>query len=110
MLPRLPSAPWVGRDEADRPSVRLFARALGGRDLALGLGCVLALRKGRRARGWVEAGALADAGDTLATLLAFSSLPRRSRVGILALTIGAALAGGALAPLVDAAHTNDASR
>ena len=100
--PGLPAAPWVGRDESTRASVRLFARALGGRDLALGLGCLLALRSSRNSRSWVEAGALADLVDTAATLLAFSSLPRRSRYLILAVTIGSAFSGAAIAPSIDA--------
>ena len=91
--PGLPAAAWVGRKDASRPAVQLFARTLGGRDLALGLGALLALRKGAPARGWIEAGALADVGDTAATLLAFSALPRRGRFGILASTASAALLG-----------------
>ena len=34
---------------------------------------------------------MADAVDALATVLAFGSLPRRSRWGILAVTVGAAV-------------------
>ncbi|HUZ19959.1 MAG TPA: hypothetical protein VMU75_05240 [Acidimicrobiales bacterium] len=102
-VPALPAAPWVGPDEAKRPAVRLFARTLGGRDLALGLGAVMAARDGAPVRGWVEAGALADAGDTAATVLGFGELPRRSRWLVLGLTVGAAVAGAVLAPFVDRA-------
>jgi len=41
-LPRLPARPWVGTDAA-RPSVEVMGRALGARDVALGLGALLAL-------------------------------------------------------------------
>lgn len=42
-------------------------RMLGGRDAALGVGALLAARRGTGAlRGWVEAGALADAVDAVA--------------------------------------------
>ncbi len=101
LAPGAPATPWVGGEEARRPSVRLFARTLGGRDLALGLGALLAVRRGRPVRGWVEAGGLADAGDSVATLLAWRSLPRRSRLVVLALTLGAATASAALAGVAD---------
>src|ERR1700730_9005032 len=55
ILPALPLAPWVGDARHDR-SARLLARALGGRDLALGLGTLLALRDGTPIRGWLQAG------------------------------------------------------
>lgn len=102
LAPTLPARPWVGADEAARPGTRLFARTLGARDVALGLGALLALRHDSRLRGWVEAGGLADAGDTVATLLAFRSLPRRSRWAVLASTVGAAAGAAVLAPFVDA--------
>ena len=55
----------------DRPSVgtTTLMRMFGGREIALGLGTVLAGRRDSAAlRGWVEAGALIDAGDVLALL------------------------------------------
>lgn len=101
VAPSLPARPWVGHGEALRPAVRLFARTLGARDLALGLGALLALRHGGHVRGWVEAGGLADTGDAVATLVAFRDLPRRTRWLVLASTAGAAAAAGLLAPYVD---------
>lgn len=100
VTPGVVGRPWIG-DDADGDGARVFARALGGRDLALGLGALLAARHGGPVRGWIEAGALADLADTGATLTAFTRLPRKSRYAILALTLGAVLAGGLLAPLVD---------
>src|SRR5580765_6643234 len=87
VAPQLPARPWVGQD-ADRPSVRLLARALGARDVALGLGGLLAMRHDAPVRGWIEGGAFADAGDFVATLLHFRSLPRLPRWGLLAITAG----------------------
>ena len=101
LAPRLPSAPWVGGGEAQRRSVKLMARALGARDIALGVGPVLALRHDTPVRGWVEAGGLADAGDLVATLLGWSSLPRRTRYVMLGIIAGSAAASRALAPAVD---------
>ncbi|HEY1634672.1 MAG TPA: hypothetical protein VGF64_07940, partial [Acidimicrobiales bacterium] len=51
--------------------------------------------------GWMEAGGLADAGDLLATLLAFRSLPRFGRWTMLLAISGAVAAAGVLAPSVD---------
>lgn len=51
------------------PTARLAGRYLGGRDLATGVGMVLADRHGS-ARGWFEAAALIDFIDAGATLLA----------------------------------------
>ena len=48
----------------------LFVRMLGGRDIALGLGTVIALDHGTPVRGWVEGSALADAVDSVSSVLA----------------------------------------
>ena len=98
--PALAGKPWIGED-ASRPGTRVFGRSMGGRDLALGLGALLAARHGAPVRGWVEAGALADVTDAGGTLLAYGTLPRRTRPLILAITLGAVVAGGVLAPFVD---------
>ena len=55
--PAAPSRPWVGA-AADDLGVRVFARALGARDLALGLGALAALQgQDGSAPAWVAAGA-----------------------------------------------------
>jgi len=58
------------------PVTRMLARSVGARDIALGLGALLALRHQAPLRGWLEAGTLADAGDALTTALAFRHLGR----------------------------------
>jgi hypothetical protein len=99
-VPALPLAPWVGDARQDR-SVRLLARALGGRDLAVGLGTLLALRHDAPARGWLEAGGLADAGDVVATLTSFKALPRLGRWAVLAAATGGVIAARLASPAVD---------
>ncbi len=47
-----------------------FARMLGGRDVALGLGTVIALDRGKPVRGWLEGSALSDTVDCVACLVA----------------------------------------
>ena len=80
----------VGRsgvgDEMDRPLARMFVRAVGARDVALGGGLLLSSRGPARRR-WLEGGMLADATDAVATLLAWRSLPARGRATTIVLTI-----------------------
>jgi hypothetical protein len=89
--PAVVARPWVGDDAG--PSRAVLGRALGGRDVALGLGLLSAANHDRDLRGWVEASALADSADVAATLLAFDRLPRRGRLAVLAAAGGAAVAG-----------------
>ncbi|MGO8875874.1 MAG: hypothetical protein ACLQNG_08940 [Acidimicrobiales bacterium] len=99
--PSVALRPWAGAAVAAHPGGRLVGRALGGRDLALSAGAFLAMRHDGRVRGWIEAGGLADTGDVLATLVAFRHLPKRTRWGVLALTLGAVAAAYVVAPSVD---------
>ena len=101
LAPAVPLRPWVGREVAWRPRAKLLARALGARDIALGVGVVLALRKDAPVRGWVEGGVLADAGDVVATTLAFGTLPKWGRWLVLASAAGAVAVAGMAAPAVD---------
>jgi hypothetical protein len=112
--PSVPARPWVGAS-ADELGARVFGRALGARDLALGLGALAALRSapagsaGAQAAGawaagaWVAAGALSDALDVAITAAAWPELPRTTRWLIAASAGGAAVAGaaGALALSLD---------
>jgi hypothetical protein len=102
VAPALVARPWIGAP-AEGPAARLLARAMGGRDLALGIGALRALhRSDDEARPWVALGGMADAVDAVATAVAFTTLPGRSRWGILALTGGAAVVSTRLAALLDA--------
>ena len=49
---------------------RLFFRAVGARDLALGLGVLVALDRDAPVRGWLQASALVDGLDAAGCLLA----------------------------------------
>ena len=96
VAPELVARPWVGTGGGD--DRRVLGRALGARDIALGLGALLAARRGAPLRGWVEAGGLSDAGDTVATLLSFRRLPPVGRLAVLAASTGAAAAAALSAP------------
>ena len=101
LAPTVPLRPWVGRDFAWQPRAKLLARSLGARDLALGLGVLLALRHDAPVRGWVEGAGVADAGDCLATLLAFGKLPKSGRWLVLLSAAGAAATARLVAPVID---------
>ena len=101
VAPTVPLRPWVGRDFAWQPRAKLLARSLGARDLALGIGVILAIRHDAPIRGWVEGGALADTGDVLATLLSFGKLPKGGRWLVLLSAAGAAASARLAAPSVD---------
>ncbi len=82
--PRLATRAMSGRGTPDGPGP-LFARMLGARDVALGLGTVIALDRGAPVRGWVEGSALADAADCVAAVLGrkdMSPLAFRATVGL----------------------------
>jgi hypothetical protein len=101
VAPTLMARPWIGADAGGTGS-RLLARTMGGRDLALGVGTLRALGvSDTEARPWVALGGMADAVDALATVLAFGTLPRRSRWGILAVTVGAAVVSTRVAEVLD---------
>jgi hypothetical protein len=90
---------WVGAD-GGRPGARVLGRAVGARDLALGLGAAAALREGKAARPWLLAGMLADLGDLGSTLGERGSMPRNGVAGVAALAGGSALLGAWMAQRV----------
>jgi hypothetical protein len=100
VAPALAGRLWVG-DDARPAGARVLGRAFGARDLALGLGVVIALDRGAPVRGWLEASALADASDFTAGLLGADALPRGLRPGVLALGAGSAALAGWLSRELD---------
>lgn len=101
LRPELPARPWVGAKEAGGAAGAVLGRALGGRDISLGLGALLALRDDAlgddRAAGpaasWVAGGALADGVDVLATLVSWQTLPPGGRVAVTTVAGSAAILG-----------------
>jgi hypothetical protein len=94
-FPSMVARPWVGAT-ADGTAGRVLGRALGARDIALGLGALAALRQGPgEARAWVAAGALSDACDVAITAAAWRELPRGTRWLVATSAGGAAIAGAA---------------
>jgi hypothetical protein len=103
--PHVPARPWLGRD-ADHPAAALFGRALGGRDLALGLGGLgsLAGPPAVTAR-WLTYGGVADAVDAAVTVAAMVTdkrrLPRAGRLLVTAAAAGSAALSFLLAASLD---------
>ena len=91
---------WIGTD-ASRPGTKLFIRALGARDFALGLGTVLAMRHDRPTRGWLEACGLADFADLVVTIVGRDHVPPASRVVVYAVAGPSAALCGLTAARVD---------
>ena len=110
--PAVPARPWVGAS-ADDLAATVFGRALGARDLALGLGALAALRcpgaEPGSAAAWVAAGALSDALDVAASLASWRDLPRITRWLVAASAGGAALTGAAAALTSVASRAPEAS-
>ena len=74
LAPSLVARFWLGRGAEDTVS-RVALRGLGGREAALGLGTLVALEREKPVRGWLEAGALADAGDAFGVFTQKRNLP-----------------------------------
>jgi hypothetical protein len=83
--PNLMERAWIGK-QARLPGAKLLTRAVGARDLALGLGGLQALtRNDGSARPWLVAAAVCDAVDFGATWTAGRGIPRQARTGVLAI-------------------------
>jgi hypothetical protein len=96
--PAVPSRPWVGA-AADDLAATVFGRALGARDVALGVGALTALSREAAqpgsACGWVAAGAVSDALDVVASVSSWRELPRIGRWLVVLSAAGAAVTGAA---------------
>jgi len=84
---------WPGGALAKGPVVTMLARTVGVRDIALGLGTLMAVQHDVPVRGWLEAAMLADAGDAAVIVLSFRHLPRMRAVAMLGASVGAVVAG-----------------
>jgi hypothetical protein len=81
--PMLMDRAWIGK-QARVPGAQLLARAVGARDLVLGLGGLQAVaRDDGSARPWLAAGGICDAVDFGATWAAGRRIPRQARTGVL---------------------------
>ena len=98
--PRLFAPVWVGRDGLSAAAT-LFSRAVGARDMALGIGTLAAIERGQPIQGWIRGAILADATDAIATYLERGEVPPVSRPLVYLMGGGAALAGAAIQASID---------
>jgi hypothetical protein len=100
---------FVGRTMTGRDGsgggTRLFARMVGARDLALGLGVLVALERGAPVRGWLEASAVVDGIDAAAVLLARNHIRTAVFPGALGMAVAGALLSAWLARQLDQAQS-----
>jgi hypothetical protein len=94
LFPEKIGATWVGED-ANRPSNRTVFRAMGLRDIALGIGATRAALRDESGP-WIAVALLADLGDVTATLLSAGKIGRSGVLTTSALAGSAAVAAGVL--------------
>lgn len=92
--PRTAARLWLGHEVS--AGAGLLARGLGARDLALGVGQLVALDADRDVDPWMDAAIAADTADAAAALLARRDLDTRVVAGTTVAALGAAAAGLAL--------------
>lgn len=99
LRPALVARPWVGGAQASAPAGMVLGRALGGRDLALGAGALLAAWRGdeRALRDWTLAGAFCDGVDAVATAASWRELPAWGRLAVAGAATAGAVLGGSTA-------------
>ena len=98
--PRMAARIMGRRDGADGLTP-LFIRMTGARDIALGLGTVVALDRGAPVRGWLEGSAMTDAADGVVCLLGRDKLTPPVLAAVVAVATGSAVFGPILASRLD---------
>ena len=91
VAPRIAARPWIGPD-ADRDPVTVLARALGVRDLVLGLMALHTLDRPEVAARWQRTLAVCDLVDLGASAVARDALAPSALAGVGAVAGGAAAA------------------
>lgn len=100
LFPGLTTKTWTGENPDDAPT-NLAVRGMGVRDMAIGAGLLTAMERGAPVRGWIEAGAMVDAGDALGTLFSWRGLGKPRGVFWFLTEVGSAAAGLSLAERMD---------
>jgi hypothetical protein len=104
VLPGTLTSIWLGTGAVSSHS-RVLARAMGARDLVLGIGALTTVKEQTSGPEWLSMGAMADGVDALLSLVA-RDVPRRTRLFGLAAAVSA-VAGMKLAR--DLADERDAT-
>ncbi len=96
LAPRLGVRAWTGEAVPSIGAV-VAARGVGARDVAIGLGTLIALEHKGAIRGWLEAGVIADAADATSALFAGRRMSARRRFLFAVSGAASALLGARLA-------------
>lgn len=97
LAPKRTVRTWIG-DDVENVRTRMLIRSFGARDLALGLGPLMAMRREAPVRGWVEAAAIGDLTDFAGTLLNIRRVPKLGAFLVLTSAAAAAAVGLWAAP------------
>jgi hypothetical protein len=100
VAPGIIAGAWVG-GVADTRDGQVLSIGLGARDVAIALGTLRALQRGRGAAAWLRAGLVADAADLVATLRARDDLPPLAVPAVAAIAGGSVLLGAYLQSALD---------
>lgn len=92
VAPRRFARAWTG-EGTETVIASIATRGLAARDVALGLGTLLALERGAPVKHWIQAQVVADGADALGTLANFRDLPPVRRWLTLATAGGACALG-----------------
>jgi hypothetical protein len=99
-LPGKAMAGWVGA-VAERGDATVITRALGAREIGLGLGQLAALRAGHGVRPWLLACIVADGVDLAASVGARDQIPATGWIGVSAIAASAVAVGAYAARELD---------
>lgn len=101
LAPRQTAPLWLGK-LGRSGGAHFFLRIVGTRDLVLATGALAALAgRTSAARGWVLAGAAADACDLVATIAHRDELPPLAAANAIAVTVGGVALGVGAATALD---------
>jgi hypothetical protein len=100
LFPKKAVRVWTG-EEQESGTAAMAVRALGARDVAIGMGGLRALEDGESPSRWLEAGALADAADTVGALAVFRRLGKLRRLVFVVTAASATYLGFRLAASLD---------
>jgi hypothetical protein len=100
LFPRRAVRVWTG-EEQESGTAAMAVRALGAREIAIGMGGLRALEEGESVSRWLEAGALSDAADTAGALVGFRRLGKLRRLVFVATAASATYLGFRLAASLD---------
>lgn len=92
IAPRVLGRAWIGTEGASA-RVAQITRAFAARDMALGLGALIAVQRDAPVRGWIEAGLVCDLADTASSM---GGAVGRIKKALLAGAALVAVAGGIL--------------